>query len=87
MAGGCHYSSKYQHEGCTVRSAELYDPASGAFSSTGSMGLSRFAAAAAPLLGGRALIAGGANTEGPIYSSAEIYDPLTGSFSPTGSMR
>lgn len=86
VAGGCHYSSPKQHTGCTVKTAELYDPEAESFSATGSMTIGRAYAAAAPLPGGKALIAGGANTEGPVYSSAEVYDSEAGTFSATGSM-
>jgi hypothetical protein len=57
---------------------------SGSFNPTGSMGTPRNTAAAAPLPGGRVLVAGGYN--GTRLASAEIFDPATGSFSPTGSM-
>lgn len=86
VAGGCHYSAPQQHFGCTVSTAEVYDPAEETFAATGSMSIGRAYAAAAPLPGGKALVIGGANTEGPTYASAEIYDPESGMFSSTGSM-
>jgi hypothetical protein len=57
-------------------SAEIYDPTSGRFSSTGAMSTPRFKlpAAVALLLNGKALVAGG----GPF---AELYDEATGTFS------
>jgi hypothetical protein len=55
-------------------SAELYDPVTGQFSLTGSLRtIQRLSQTAAPLPGGKVLIAGEAG--------AEIYDPVTGSFS------
>ncbi len=86
VAGGCHYSHPKQHSGCTVKTAELYDPEEGTFAPTGSMAVGRTFAAAAPLPGGKALIAGGVNSEGPVYASAEVYDSESGTFSSTGSM-
>jgi hypothetical protein len=73
----------------TWRSAEIFDPVTGSFSSTGSMTVPRTGAAAAPLPDGRVLIAGGGHYDGSNFvaeDSAEIFDPATGSFSPTGSM-
>jgi hypothetical protein len=56
-------------------SAEIYDPASGTFSATGTMNTARFKlpAAVALLPNGRVLVAGG----GPF---AELYDETTGTF-------
>jgi hypothetical protein len=60
--------------------AEIYDPATGAFVTTGSMGIARFRGhAAVRLADGRVLVSGGG-------ASAELYDPATGSFTPTGAM-
>ena len=70
-------------------SAELYDPASGTFSPTGSMSTPRDDATATLLANGKVLIAGGYYNIYPGYnpvSSAELYDPASGTFSPTGSM-
>jgi N-acetylneuraminic acid mutarotase len=62
-------------------SAELFDPRSSTFSSTGSMTTGREGQTATLLSDGRVLAAGGSN-----LASAELYDPKTGTFSPTGSM-
>jgi hypothetical protein len=87
VAGGCHYSAPQQHMGCTVPTAELYDPETETFGATGPMAYGRVYAAAAPLPGGKALIAGGANTEGvtPALTTAEVYDPEAETFSLTTS--
>jgi hypothetical protein len=70
--------------GTVLSSAEIYDPATGTFSPTGSMLTARAAAAAAPLPDGRVLIAGGFGVGN--LASAEIYDPVSGTFSATGSL-
>jgi hypothetical protein len=74
--------------------AELYDPATGTFSPTGSMNVARGALASATLLpDGRVLLVGGLipNASDPAAppeatDTAEIYDPETGTFTAVGSM-
>jgi WD40 repeat protein len=75
--------------GCGT-AAELYDPATGTFSPTGSLSVTRGAATATLLRDGRVLVAGGYNCasagQDGTWASAELYDPATGVFSPTGSL-
>jgi hypothetical protein len=71
----------------TLASAELYDPASGTFSGTGSISC---ACGREPSLlpNGMVLFSGGFDaTTGTALSSAELYNPATGTFSPTGNLK
>jgi len=75
--------------GCST-AAELYDPATGTFTPTGSLAEVRGGKTATLLADGHVLIAGGYNcadaAHAGLWASAELYDPATGTFSPTGSM-
>jgi hypothetical protein len=62
-------------------SAELYDPATGAWTTTGSLHTARYDPSATLLTGGQVLVAGGS---GPL-ASAELYNPATGAWTTTGS--
>ncbi len=66
-------------------SAELYDPASGAFSATGSLPADLSNQTASLLADGRVLVAGGGPGGSPL-ALAELYDPGNATFSPTGPM-
>jgi len=88
IAGGSSDES-----GGDVASAELYDPATGQFTSTGRMSTPRESHSATWLspgvvtgaLAGSVLIAGGGDASAP-SDSAEVFNPQTATFSPVGAM-
>ena len=82
VAGGVDPASPEQQG---VPAAELYDPGTGKFRTTGSMAEGRYGQAATLLADGRVLVAGGAGRPADL-ASAELYDPKTGRFAATGSM-
>lgn len=69
-------------------SAELYDPATGTFTPTGSMGAFRHTTSAAVLPGGQVLVPAGFAAADPhdTDATADRYDASTGTWSPTGTM-
>ena len=77
MAGGFN-------SGGWLRTAEIFDPATGRWTSTGSMTTAREHASATLLGTGRVLVAGGGNPSA--LQSAELYNPASGTWALTGSM-
>ena len=73
-----------------LSSAEIYDPASGIWSSTGAMVTNRAGHSATLLASGQVLVAGGGGFVSQyswyVLSSAELYDPVSGRWSATGEM-
>jgi hypothetical protein len=68
-----------------LKSAEIYNPATGTWSLTAPMSTARWGHTAALLPDGRVLVAGGVD-RGVTTKSAELYDPATNTWTPTGDM-
>lgn len=92
IAGGlaCEYQCGTATFFNTLRSAELYDPATGTFTRTGSMHDFRQLQTATLLPDHEVLVTGGFSGCDDDFcsdeASAELYDPTTGSWTRTGSM-
>lgn len=83
VAGGFEHESGSSFR--ELASAEIYNPANGTWTPTGSMSTARYDHTATLLQDGRVLVAGG-SSPGGITNSAEIWDPATGTWTPTASM-
>jgi hypothetical protein len=82
VAGGFSENAPFTE----LSSAELYNPATGTWTPTGSLSTAVFDATATLLENGKVLVAGGVTTTGSAVTAAELYNPATGKWTPTGSM-
>ena len=82
IAGGYY---DWFDEGKGTRSAELYDPATFSWATTGPMHEGRVYPVSLVLPGGQVLVLGGSQGVN-VLTSTEIYDPASGRWSTTGSM-
>ena len=68
-----------------LSAAEVYDPATGSWASTGSLATARGFHSATLLGNGRVLVTGG-SLDGAASARSELYNPLTGTWTSTGNM-
>ena len=87
IAGG---SAPGEYTAHILLSAELYDPATGTFTPTGSLPTGGGGSTATLLPSAKVLIAGGYTeaylVRSTAIASASLYDPTTGTFTATGSL-
>jgi N-acetylneuraminic acid mutarotase len=86
VVGGYWVDSTYTP--VPLASAELFNPATGAWTTTGSMNTARYQHTATLLQNGQVLVAAGynQNISLPFLTSAELYNPSTGAWTTTGSL-
>jgi len=85
-AGGFNLANG--HTIVSIASAELYDPATGVWTATGSMASARYSHTATLLPNGQVLAAGGVHrpNSNHLVKSTELYDPATGNWTATASL-
>ena len=76
-----------ERNGAPYKTAALFDPRSGRFTSVGETKFNHgWGSIAALLNNGKVLLAGGSNTPSVPIAGAELYDPMSNTFSLTGSL-
>ena len=86
VAGGCLSARDWTEPGLRADAgAEVYDPLTEMWSTTGSVQWHRYGHTATLLPSGKVLVAGGQDI-GEALGSAEVYDPSTGAWSATDSL-
>lgn len=75
-----------QRPGVLLDTAELFDPATNAWTTTGALAVARWYHAAAMLGDGRVVVAGGGSENWAMPEFAEMYDPATGRWNSAGNL-
>ena len=70
----------------TISSSEIYDPATGSWTSTASMNVARSSFALVLLNNGKVMAIGGFDAQGRFVVACELYDPTTSTWSYTGAL-
>ena len=83
VAGGCCDVNGYQQ---SLKSSELWDPATGQWTITGDLGTAHAYHTATVLSDGTVLVAGGSFMSTAATAAAELYHPDTGSWTAVGSL-
>ena len=66
--------------------AEVFNPGSLSWTSTGAMSVARASTTLTPLNDGRVLVAGGSDLATTVFASAELFDPATGTWFTTAAL-
>jgi len=83
LAGGFHEDPGFANQ-TALSSSEIYDPATGTWTTTpGAMTVQRNQAAGTLLPSGKVLMVGGLDTNRNNQLSADLFDPATGTWTPT----
>ncbi|MFA6545384.1 MAG: kelch repeat-containing protein [Limisphaerales bacterium] len=85
VAGGAYYDGVSLTR---LTSTEVYDPATGTWTITGTMSIGRDTHTGTLLANGKVLVVGGfgAFEDGSVLASAELYDPATGTWTASGAL-
>ncbi len=83
LSGGINW---YLGDGKAYADAEIFDPANGMWTTTGSLAMPRYEHRAVRLDDGRVLAVGGYGPAEELLARAEVYDPATGHWEKTDSL-